>query len=393
MKQSPGASDPQPCHGPQPPQWTAKGLGFGSSAAPSPVVDNPKNSADWEAPYKLSDKFQQAPEISTSKRSRSPHHHKHAPEKRKRAHSSSSPGRPPHRNRDKAAHHKQAGKEQRTRHHSSRDVKEEHHRNTRQSSRSPDDRHRRQHHRGSGQAESKRDSDRHTSRREQSPHTHHERHRHHRSSDLRHREHHTSRSRSGATTSRRQASVAPKPPDYAKLIVGYKYMSDANRLKVVTAYKLQKTSAKDVTNQDGQPWTRFVFNKEALLEEEGAAPDGPDLEGQGPAGLGAFDFRPHRSAKIGKPAEDAHEAAIFGAPAAACGMQPLRHSLPLASGSESDERPQVVELQEQAAQLPPTITSDAANAPLVEPAPATAGAPKMSWRERALLKKQQQFIT
>lgn len=30
----------------------------------------------------------------------------------------------------------------------------------------------------------------------------------------------------------------------------------------------------------------------------------------------------------------------------------------------------------------------AANAPLVEPAPATAGAPKMSWRERALLKKQ-----
>lgn len=63
----------------------------------------------------------------------------------------------------------------------------------------------------------------------------------------------------------------------------------------------------DVTNQDGQPWTRFVFNKEALLEEEGAAPDGPDLEGQGPAGLGAFDFRPHRSAKIGKPAEDAHE--------------------------------------------------------------------------------------
>lgn len=24
MKQSPGASDPQPCHGPQPPQWTAK---------------------------------------------------------------------------------------------------------------------------------------------------------------------------------------------------------------------------------------------------------------------------------------------------------------------------------------------------------------------------------
>lgn len=44
-------------------------------------------------------------------------------------------------------------------------------------------------------------------------------------------------------------------------------------------------------------------------------------------------------------------------------MQPLRHSLPLASGSESDERPQVVELQEQAAQLPPTITSDVRSTP------------------------------
>ncbi|KAL3135050.1 hypothetical protein ABBQ32_007996 [Trebouxia sp. C0010 RCD-2024] len=365
--------------------FTVVGLGFGSSAAPPSLADNP---AGWEAPYKLSDKFQQAPEISTSRRSRSPHHHKHAPETRKRAHSSSSPGRSTHQTRDKAAHHKQAGKEQRTRHQSTRDFREEHHRNRRQTSRSPDNRHRRQHHRSSSQAESKRDSDRHTSRRERSPHTHHEQCRHHRSSDLRHREHHTSRSRSGAGTNSKQASMAPKAPDYAKLIVGYKYMTDANRLKAVTAYKLQKTSAKDVSSQDGQPWTRFVFNKEALLEEEGAAPDGPDQEGQGPAGLGAFDFRPHRSAKIGKPAEDAHEAAIFGAPAAASGMEPVRHSLPSASASDSDERPQVVELQEQAVQLPATITPDAANAPLVEPAPATAGAPKMSWRERALLKKQ-----
>lgn len=63
----------------------------------------------------------------------------------------------------------------------------------------------------------------------------------------------------------------------------------------------------DVHSQDGQPWTRFVFNSEALLEEEGAAPDGPAEEGKGSAGLGAFDFRPHRSRQIGKPAEDAHE--------------------------------------------------------------------------------------
>ena len=63
----------------------------------------------------------------------------------------------------------------------------------------------------------------------------------------------------------------------------------------------------DVPSQDGKPWTRFVFNSEALLEEEGAAPDIPAEEAKGSAGLGAFDFRPHRSQQIGKPAEDAHE--------------------------------------------------------------------------------------
>lgn len=63
----------------------------------------------------------------------------------------------------------------------------------------------------------------------------------------------------------------------------------------------------DVPSKDGKPWTRFVFNNEALLAEEGAAPGSPAEEGKGPVGLGAFDFRPHRSQQIGKPAEDAHE--------------------------------------------------------------------------------------
>jgi len=60
-------------------------------------------------------------------------------------------------------------------------------------------------------------------------------------------------------------------------------------------------------SQDRKPWTRFVFNNDALLEEEGAAGDSPSLEGNGQAGLGAFDFRQHRAAKPGKSAEDAHE--------------------------------------------------------------------------------------
>ena len=58
---------------------------------------------------------------------------------------------------------------------------------------------------------------------------------------------------------------------------------------------------------DGKPWTRFVFNNEALLDEEGAVPDGPGFEGSGQAGLGAFDFRQHRSVQPALPAEDAHE--------------------------------------------------------------------------------------
>lgn len=225
--------------------YAVQGLGFGSSAASPPVVDKSQKSAGWEAPYELSDKFEQAPEITTSKRSRSSHHHKHTPEKRHRAHGSSSPGRSSHQDHDRTAHHRQSGKEQPTRHHSSREVREEHHQPSSQSRKrrsvSPDDRHHRQNHRSSSQPESKRDSSRHTSRREQSSHTQHERHGHHRSSDLHHRQHHTSRSRSGAATS---SGIAPKAPDYAKLIVGYKYMSDASRLKAVTAYKLRKTSAK-----------------------------------------------------------------------------------------------------------------------------------------------------
>ena len=69
----------------------------------------------------------------------------------------------------------------------------------------------------------------------------------------------------------------------------------------------------ETAKQDGRPWTRFVFNKDALLDEEGAAPDSSAIDGQGMAGLGAFDFRQHQSAKQdmtakqGKLAEEAHE--------------------------------------------------------------------------------------
>ena len=62
----------------------------------------------------------------------------------------------------------------------------------------------------------------------------------------------------------------------------------------------------DNSQATGEPWTRFVFNTDALLEEEadqGAA--GATAGAQ--AGLGAFDFRQHRSAPPLKADDNAHE--------------------------------------------------------------------------------------
>lgn len=57
------------------------------------------------------------------------------------------------------------------------------------------------------------------------------------------------------------------------------------------------------------------------------------------------------------------QAAIFGVPAALFDVQPVSHSLPTASGSDSDERPQVVELEQQPAQLPGMTNADVRSTP------------------------------
>lgn len=241
-----------------------QGLGFGSSPAPPHLVDSCKKPAGWEAPYKLSDKFQQAPEVATSKRSRSSHSHRHSPEKQQRAHSSSSPDRSLHHSRDNAVRDRQSHKGQGSTRHSSRQKhrKELRHSSSRKRhsespdghdhrishrrtlySESPDSSHRRSHH-SSKHSDSKRDSNKHSRRQPEPSHSCHERHRSrhtdHRSREEDHQQRHSSRNRRGDD----QTNRALKAPDYAKLIVGYKYMSDANRLKAVTAYKLSKTSAK-----------------------------------------------------------------------------------------------------------------------------------------------------
>ena len=238
-----------------------QGLGFGSAPAPPPITDSCQNPIGWEAPYKLSDKFQREPEATTSKHSRSSHSHRYSPEKRRRAHSSSAPDRPEHCSRDKASHHRHSDKRHATARHSSQQKhrQEGRHSPSRQHhSGSPDGRHHRHHHHhrarhsestddrnhnhpSSHHTDSKRDSDKYSKREEHSSYSHHDRHRSshgdHRSRD---QQRHSSRSKSSTDHTNR----APKAPDYAKLIAGYKYMTDANRLKAVTAYKLGKTSAK-----------------------------------------------------------------------------------------------------------------------------------------------------
>lgn len=57
------------------------------------------------------------------------------------------------------------------------------------------------------------------------------------------------------------------------------------------------------------------------------------------------------------------QAAIFGAPAASSDVRPITQSLPSASGSDSDERPQIVELQQQPAQLPAMTSADVRSTP------------------------------
>ncbi|DBA88530.1 TPA: hypothetical protein ACH3X2_005002 [Trebouxia sp. C0005] len=382
-----------------------QGLGFGAASPPRPDTEVSKPSNGWEAPYKLSDKYQQ-PDTKSRKRSRSPSHHK-SYRSRPASRSPPSPSRG-NSTSHKAKRSRRSGSREPERHHQTHRYHKEDHRDHDRHSRSHQSPHRhshssrdgersRRHHSSHSSRQDSRHDSRHRSRhgrarscsrdqRSSRQHVNLEADRHRRYD----RSHHSrSRSREKDRRSRdkdsrsRQEGKADKAPDYATLITGYNSMGPTERLKAVTQYKLRKTSSKEPNDADGKPWTRFVFNNEALLDEEGAVPEGPGFEGSGQAALGAFDFRQHRSVQPALPAEDAHEAAIFGAPAAQvpAGDDPLRRPASAAS-SDSDERPQVVELHEITAFGDDADPSDAAE-------PGAASPPKLSWRERALLKKQQ----
>ncbi|KAK9819418.1 hypothetical protein WJX74_001737 [Apatococcus lobatus] len=122
----------------------------------------------------------------------------------------------------------------------------------------------------------------------------------------------------------KQASQGRRAADTAKakkaedrllrLIPGYADMTSSQQLKARTRVMLQQNR-----QQGGSaavdPWTRFVFSQDALLEEEGGVPEGAAQEEEAePDGL-ALHSMPHqaRTAPAGHANHAAHEEAIFGA--------------------------------------------------------------------------------
>lgn len=245
-----------------------QGLGFGISSTPASAAEAPKKNDGWQAPYKLSDKYQQEPESTKRKRSKSPSRyrpHSGAGERHGSRHPASSESQraADKETRNSRSHSKQPDRLE-TSHRRHKADRQHRHSHSRHRETSPEQGHHSRHvarsrHRNRARSHSKE---------ERSPHRYTEHHssrdrvlttyEHNRSkasdSSSKHTEHHADRHRSAddrhhgkswtTDSSRRQAQTATRPPDYAKLIADYSSMGPAERLKAVTEYKLRKTSSK-----------------------------------------------------------------------------------------------------------------------------------------------------
>ncbi|KAK9854814.1 hypothetical protein WJX84_008475, partial [Apatococcus fuscideae] len=91
-------------------------------------------------------------------------------------------------------------------------------------------------------------------------------------------------------------------------IPGYENMSAAQQLKARTRAMLQQNRQQG-GSASGEPWTRYVFSQDALLEEEGAVPEDAGSNGsEGPDGI-SLHAMPHqaRAAPAGLDSHAAHE--------------------------------------------------------------------------------------
>mmetsp|Transcript_25506 Transcript_25506/g.60679 ORF Transcript_25506/g.60679 Transcript_25506/m.60679 type:complete len:144 (-) Transcript_25506:85-516(-) len=95
-------------------------------------------------------------------------------------------------------------------------------------------------------------------------------------------------------------------------------MSKMDQLKALTKMRLAAASEADGRHgkEAGRQWTRFVFNSDAHLEEEGGRPGlagALDSDTDEPAELrNALSFRTTEAAALAKTWEQSHADAIFG---------------------------------------------------------------------------------
>eukprot|EP00873_Tetraselmis_striata_P033294 jgi/Tetstr1/453558/TSEL_040526.t1 len=111
-------------------------------------------------------------------------------------------------------------------------------------------------------------------------------------------------------------AARPDKVDYATKIRGYDRMSTFEKLKAKTKFDLSSAFKGDEAGPDelGRQWTRFVFNNDAPLEEEGARPDtkfGRDDDGL--AELNSVSFRTSNAQSHIDNQSARHEDAIFSA--------------------------------------------------------------------------------
>ncbi|EIE25354.1 hypothetical protein COCSUDRAFT_40625 [Coccomyxa subellipsoidea C-169] len=78
------------------------------------------------------------------------------------------------------------------------------------------------------------------------------------------------KSRGDTQTGPQEGPGRPEKINFVEAIPGYEEMSAGERMKARTKLLLARTNKQDIDSR--QQWTRFVFNKDALLDEEGAQP-------------------------------------------------------------------------------------------------------------------------
>lgn len=175
----------------------------------------------------------------------------------------------------------------------------------------------------------------------------------------------------------------PRPPpqpqstDYAAMIEGYESMKPSEKLKARTRLQLERNHCSKVhsrTGQDDTQWTRFVFNKDALLEEEGAQAEGGFSSGTNMLSLKSSQ-QSARSAHEIIAAHRSHEDAIFG-------RTPVNDGLAALQRDDYAERQLHVDSSTQSTDISP---AEPVNENDMVDAIAIANQTNLSWRERAEL--------